>query len=247
LRTFYAVCGIMRRDMHWDYIVVLVVLGVLVPWRSRARIQALLAPDSTLSTNRIRVYLSTIAFQWAVAAIVAWRWFRHGGSVQDLGIMLPNERRAMVTVTLLSLLLIFNQIVGLRRLADLPREKRGIVGRLAEKLVPRTFSEKCVASVLVVTVAICEELIYRGFVQGLFQTWLSAVWAGVVISAVFFAVAHLYQGRRGLITTFAVGLIFSGVRVWTGSLLPSAIIHFVVDFTAGAASARLVASAESQD
>jgi uncharacterized protein len=237
----------MRRDMHWDYMVILIVLGVLVPWRSRARIEALFAPDSTLATDRTRLYLSTIAFQWTITAIVVWRWFGHGGSVQDLGVMPPNDGRGIIAATLLSLLLIFNQLAGLRRLANLPRERRGIVGQLAEKLVPRTLSEKWMASVLVVTVAICEELIYRGFVQGLFQNWLSAVWAGVVISAVFFAAAHLYQGRRGLITTFVVGLIFSGVRVWTGSLLPSAIIHFVVDFTAGIASARLVASTESQD
>ncbi|MGA8014164.1 MAG: CPBP family intramembrane glutamic endopeptidase, partial [Candidatus Acidiferrales bacterium] len=45
--------------------------------------------------------------------------------------------------------------------------------------------------------------------------------------------AHLYQGRRGVITTFVVGLLFSLVRSWTGSLLAPLVAHFVADITAG--------------
>jgi membrane protease YdiL (CAAX protease family) len=48
-----------------------------------------------------------------------------------------------------------------------------------------------------------------------------------------FAVAHLYQGPRGLITTFVVGLLFAAIRAWTGSLLAPLIAHFVADITAG--------------
>jgi len=48
-----------------------------------------------------------------------------------------------------------------------------------------------------------------------------------------FSLAHLYQGRRGLIATFVVGLLFSIARATTGSLVPSAVPHFVADITAG--------------
>lgn len=230
--------------MHLDYIVILVVLGCLVPWRSRARIQMLLRMDSRLPTDRLHLYFATIAFQWAISAVVVWRWISHGRSLSDLGIDLPHEGPAVIAVVLLSTPLILNQIIGMRRLAGLPREKRGMIGQLTEKLAPRTSIEKCVAVALVVSVAICEELIYRGFVQELFQSWLSMLWTGMLVSSVFFAIAHLYQGRRGMLTTFVVGLIFSAVRAWTGSLLPSAVVHFVVDFTAGMASTRLIARSE---
>jgi len=80
----------------------------------------------------------------------------------------------------------------------------------------------------------CEEFIYRGFVQRVFQDWSGGhVVAGIVGSAVFFALAHLYQGRRGISTTIVVGVLFSIVRSWTGSLFPTSIAHFVADFSVG--------------
>ncbi|MGB6484548.1 MAG: CPBP family intramembrane glutamic endopeptidase [Candidatus Acidiferrales bacterium] len=151
--------------------------------------------------------------------------------------------RAIIATVVLSGLLVLNQVFGIRRLASLPTEKRGLVAQLAEKLLPRTRKERFVAIALVLTVAACEELIYRGFIQTLFQQVLSSPLAGALVSAVFFAVAHLYQGRRGILTTFVVGLLFSGVRIWTGSLWPSMLIHFAVDFAAGVASSRLLTPA----
>jgi len=67
-----------------------------------------------------------------------------------------------------------------------------------------------------------------------FEDWSrGAVAAGAIGSAVCFALAHLYQGRRGLASTFAVGLLFSIVRAWTGSLLAPVVAHFVADLTVG--------------
>jgi membrane protease YdiL (CAAX protease family) len=67
-----------------------------------------------------------------------------------------------------------------------------------------------------------------------FENWSGGlVLAGILGSAGVFAVAHLYQGRRGLITTFVVGLLFGAIRAWTGSLLAPLIAHFVADITAG--------------
>jgi membrane protease YdiL (CAAX protease family) len=86
----------------------------------------------------------------------------------------------------------------------------------------------------VTTVAVCEELIYRGFVQRVFQDWSrGSVIVAVIGSAVFFALAHLYQGRRGLISTLTIGLLFSTIRAWTGSLLPCVVAHFIADITVG--------------
>ncbi|MGB6235307.1 MAG: CPBP family intramembrane glutamic endopeptidase, partial [Candidatus Acidiferrales bacterium] len=99
---------------------------------------------------------------------------------------------------------------------------------------------------LVFTVAVCEEFIYRGFIEGLFQQMFSSVVLGALISASLFAIAHLYQGRRGILTTFVVGLVFSVVRIWTGSLWPSILIHFAVDFAAGLASSRLLTPSSTQ-
>jgi membrane protease YdiL (CAAX protease family) len=227
-------------NMHWDYIAILVLLAIVIPWRSTTRVQSLLESAEFGSTRRMALYLSTMVFQWALAGIILWRSAVRGLSEAQLGLDIPNVQRAITVTIVLSVVLVLNQIFGIKRLARVPLGERGMIGRLAEKLLPRSRREAFVGIGLVVTVAICEEFIYRGFVEGIFQQSLRSVIAGAVISALFFAVAHLYQGRRGLLTTFAVGLIFSAARVWTGSLLPSIIVHFVADFSAGVAASRML-------
>jgi hypothetical protein len=36
-----------------------------------------------------------------------------------------------------------------------------------------------------------------------------------------------------LISTLAIGLLFSTIRAWTGSLLPCVVAHFIADITVG--------------
>src|SRR5579863_1195647 len=227
-------------NMHCDYIAILILLAIVIPWRSTARIRSLLYSAEFASAQRMALYLSTMVFQWALAGIILWRSAARGLSQAQLGLDIPSVQRAIVVTVALSIALVLNQIFGIKRLASVPPGERGMIGQLAERLLPRSRREALVGTLLVVTVAICEELIYRGFVEGVFQQALRSVIAGAVISALFFAIAHVYQGRRGLLMTFAVGLIFSAARVWTGSLLPSIIVHFVADFSAGVAASRML-------
>lgn len=192
------------------------------------------------SSERIFLYCSTMAFQWTASAVILWRCTAHRLTMADIGVTASASLKAIVASATLSALLVLNQVFGVKKLASMPPEKRGLIGQLAGKLLPSGTSQTCVALTLVLTVAVCEEFIFRGFVQTVFQEVTSSELAGAAISASFFAVAHLYQGRRGVLTTFIVGLVFSGVRLWTGSLWPCMLIHFVVDLSAGMAASRML-------
>jgi|ERR1700735_96633 len=220
--------------MHWDFALILFFLGVAVPVLGRRRIRQLLDSPETSKMDRLSIYASTIAFQWLATAIILWRTRAHGISLTQLGLAIPKPALA-VTVSILSAALIcVNQIYSLRRLAATPSETQGVLPQLALKLFPQDDVERLIFFALVTTVATCEELIYRGFVQRVFQDWSAgSVTAGLVGSAAFFALAHLYQGRRGLYTTTIVGLIFSSIRAWTASLLPTFVAHFVADLSVG--------------
>jgi membrane protease YdiL (CAAX protease family) len=41
-------------------------------------------------------------------------------------------------------------------------------------------------------------------------------------------------------TTFFLGAVLAGVRTWTGSLAPCALVHFVIDLVAGLAGPRML-------
>jgi uncharacterized protein len=233
--------NVLIQVMHWDFALILLVLGTVVPLLGRRRIQRLIEATSTTKTERLVLYASTVAFQWIAVAIILWRARAHNLSLASLGLAIPKPASALITAILLSALILVNQIVALRRLKEQPRSAaHGILPHLALKVFPQDTIERLGFTALVSTVAICEELIYRGFAQRVFEDWArdaSGVGAAVVIgvtgSAVMFSLAHLYQGRRGLISTFVVGMLFSSVRAFTGSLVPASIAHFVADLTAG--------------
>jgi uncharacterized protein len=228
-------------SVHWDFALILLVLATAVPLLGRRRIRRLMEASSTTKTDRLVLYASTIAFQWIAVAVILWRTYARNLSPASLGLAVPKPGLALITAILLSALILVNQIVALRRLKENPQSgAHGILPHLALKVFPQDAVERLGFTALVSTVAICEELIYRGFAQRAFQDWAAgvagatvAVGVGVVASAVMFSLAHLYQGRRGLISTFVVGLLFSIVRAFTGSLLPGCAAHFVADITAG--------------
>jgi CAAX protease family protein len=227
--------------VHWDFALILLVLATVVPLLGRRRIRRLMEAFSTTKADRLVLYASTIAFQWIAVALILWRTHAHNLLPADLGLAIPKPGLTLITAILLSALILVNQIVALRRLKEHPESKaHGILPHLALKVFPQDTVERLGFTALVFTVAICEESIYRGFAQRVFQDWATnragatiAVGVGVVGSAVMFSLAHLYQGRRGLISTFVVGLLFSIVRAFTGSLVPGSAAHFVADIAAG--------------
>ena len=225
--------------MHWDFALILLFLGIAVPLLGRRRVRQLMQLPSTTKDDRLALYASTIAFQWIAAGVILWRSAAHGISAAQLGVAIP---RPLLTISLmvgLTSLVLLNQLVGLKRLATQPPANQGLVPQLAQKLFPQDDVERLAFFALVVTVAICEEFIYRGFVQHIFQTLSGGSrYFAVFGSAGFFALAHLYQGRRGLISTFIVGVLFSTATAVTLSLVPSIAAHFVADFAAGMLAPR---------
>jgi uncharacterized protein len=220
--------------MHWDFALILIFFATAVPWLGRRRVRKLLDASGTDRKQRLSLYASTIVFQWLATGIILWRTAARGIAPAYLGLAIPKPGLVLIVATLLSALVFANQILSLRLLAKHPEAPEGILPHLARKVFPQDATERLAFSALVLTVAFCEEVVYRGFAQYLFSIWpVAALAIGVIGSAALFSVAHLYQGRRGLASTFVVGLIFSAIRLGTGSLVPAMVAHFVADETAG--------------
>jgi membrane protease YdiL (CAAX protease family) len=220
--------------MHWDFALILLALGIAVPLLGRRRVGQLMRTPSTTKMDRLSLYATTLAFQWIAAGVILWRAAAHEIRAAQLGLAIGNPILTVTITIVLTALVLLNQLISLRRLAANPYEAQGLLPQLALKLFPQDDVERLAFFALVVTVAICEELVYRGFVQCVFQDWSKgSVTVGVLGSAIYFSIAHLYQGRRGLASTLVAGLIFAGARAWTGSLLPPIAAHFVADITVG--------------
>jgi membrane protease YdiL (CAAX protease family) len=101
-------------------------------------------------------------------------------------------------------------------------------------LLPRSPREELLFAGVAVTAGIAEELIYRGFLLRYLAAdpWgLSALPALAVSSAVF-GLAHAGQGARGVLLTSVVGAAMGGLFLASGSLLPSILLHTLIDLRA---------------
>ena len=227
----------------WDFLVILGVLGIVVPWRGKVRVRALLARPSVEPATRIAMYGSTIAFQWIAATITAWRCYVHGWDAARLGVSLDRTALTIAVGVALASFLALVQLGSLRRLAQMPSEpseRESFVYQMARKLMPQTLVEVLPFVALVCTVSLCEEFLFRGFAFAVFEGVGGGVAAGIVGSAALFGIAHLYQGRRGVVTTSILGLLFAGTRAYTHSLAPAIMAHLVVDLMAGFMTPRIL-------
>lgn len=227
--------------MHWDVWLLFFVLTVLLPWRGHARLRKLLATSEISSVERLSLYFSTMAFQWVLAAVVAWRAWAHHYTVAELGLLVRDPAPIASVSAIGTVLFVAFQWMNLRRIGRLQHETRGFLRTLADKILPKTWVETVPYLGLALTAGICEEFIYRGFVMATLCRVGLAGWATVAISSVMFGLAHLYQGRGGLVSTTIVGLVFGTARIAYHSLVPVTFWHAAIDAVAGIAGPRYLA------
>lgn len=229
----------------WDISLIFLFLGVIVPWRGRVRLQELLARGDVTSRERVWLYLSTIGFQWLATGIVAWRAWAHGFRLRDLGIVPPGL--GMLSAALAGAVAIGTfQWFNLRRVG-----KSGGRGdrmrRMARAILPQSKVEAVAFLGLAITAGVCEEFLYRGFAMAVFlRAGLPAALV-VLISSALFGLAHLYQGRGGLVATMILGIVFGTLRMLASSLIPPIFCHSVVDIVAGIAGPRFLLGADPRD
>ena len=219
--------------MTWDLALILLFLGAVVPFLGRRRMQRLLAAEKTSKRERLRLYASTVVSQWVAVTVIWWRARAHGIRPAQLGLAVPHVALAIIVTAVFSGLILTNQVLSLRQLALNPRARHGTMAQLASRIFPQDDGERAAFLAVVATVAFCEEFIYRGFVQAIFERWMHFALAAIFAASAMFAIAHLYQGWRGILSTLVVGILFSTIRWWTGSLLPAVVSHFVADIVAG--------------
>jgi len=224
--------------MPWDIWLIFLVLGLLLPWRGRVRMKKLLAMPQVDTRDRLRLYSSTIAFQWCAAVVVAWRAWAHGFTASELGLTIHDRTRIVGASIVGTATIAAFQWLNLRRVGRIPAEARGALQAIAERILPQSTAELLPYLALAMTAGLCEEFLYRGFaVAVLVQVGFQA-WAVVLLSAVLFGLAHSYQGRSGMVMTLFVGLVLGTSRMAYASLVPAIFWHSAVDVVAGTAGPR---------
>lgn len=100
-------------------------------------------------------------------------------------------------------------------------------------LLPQTLPESIVWIAVSVTAGICEELVFRGYLQRQLWSLTKRLPLALILQAVIFGVGHIYQGWKPAVITAIYAVIFGLVAAWRRSIIPGAIAHAVVDIMGG--------------
>ena len=229
--------------MPWDFWLIFIVLGVLLPLRGRMRLQKLMVLSQIGTRERLSLYASTIGFQWFAAAVVAWRAWARGLNFEDLGLVVHGRWRILIAAIVGAATLGGLQWLNLRRMGRSSGKAREFMRVLAERILPQSRLELVPFLALALTAGVCEEFLYRGFAMSALTQAGLPTWGVVLLSSVLFGLAHLYQGRGGLLSTLVIGTVFGTARIAYDGLVPVMVWHFAVDAVAGVAGPRYLVRA----
>lgn len=107
----------------------------------------------------------------------------------------------------------------------------GFTSPATHALTPNNPTEFLLAALLVVVVAIAEEIIFRGYLILRLKAVTHSRLGAAVISSIVFSLGHGYEGTAGVMTVGFMGLFFALVYLSRRSLVAPIFLHFLQDFT----------------
>lgn len=213
--------------LYLALIAILLLLDYVVLWPMFLR-------RSQADPGRARLWLwsAWMIMLWTLVAAGVAVWLIEARAWGSLRLITPHGWRLWGAIGLVLVLAMTYGRTALR-IARSKRRKRISMGNPhAEKLVPHTRSELGWWVALSLSAGFCEEFIFRGYLIWAFQPMLG-LWGAAAFSVVVFAVAHAYQGVKGILATGIVGSLLTLVVLFSGSLLPAMALHALVDIGEG--------------
>jgi hypothetical protein len=177
---------------------------------------------ATANPNRVHFYVVTLFYEWLLFVLVLEGVRSSGASaLVVLGEQWHSVRQVLRDIGIAAGFWIVSAILlwifgWLLRTAVLSRNV---------SMLPHRGIELTLWIALSVTAGICEETIFRGYLQRQFIALTKSAPTGIVLSAATFGAAHAYQGFRMMVLIALYGAMFGILAYWRGSVRPGMIAH----------------------
>lgn len=179
------------------------------------------------------MYLLTILMEWGIVVFVFFGVHHRGGSIRNLIGGRWNTPFEFLKDWGISILFWFVALLVLFLTGRALHIQPG--GQNLRFMVPHSGAELVVWIFLSLTAGICEEIIFRGYLQRQLLGWLKSAPMAVVISAMAFGAGHIYQGVKSAIVIGVFGLLFGILAEWRKNLRPGMMAHAWHDALSGVA------------
>jgi membrane protease YdiL (CAAX protease family) len=213
----------------WHTIVLLAVFAALtiLGWLAQRSVRVH-APSPASPPRLLPLQIQAIIFEWAT---VAWVWFgvrRKGVRVRELvARQWPTVKSVLMDVLLGGGLWVLwigisrteNSLLGHNQAPDAISYPVGLL-------------ESILAVGVAISAGVCEEIVFRGYLQRQFRALSGSAVIAVLLQAMVFGVSHVYQGVRLALMVVIYGMLFGVLALWRRSLRPGIIAHAWSDIAA---------------
>jgi len=213
IRRFEPVAGV----VHTLFLLLILAAVAVVGYFSIHRQSAARVP------NRLLFYSTTIAWEWILVAYIYWGLRRRGKSIRNIA----GKSWTSASAFFLDIAIAFGfWIAAILVLSIVARLVHATgMAEAARRLAPQSLFESILWIALSVTAGICEETIFRGYLQRQFVAWTRSAPIGVLLSAVLFGAGHVYQGGKATVVIGVYGLMFGILAEVRQNLRPGMMTH----------------------
>jgi len=216
----------LRRIAHPLHTVVLLVGEGALVVRSAMHAEQM---RSAVNLNRVHMYERTMLTEWlGFAFVLLGVWLAGSDFTTVLG---ERWRSARAVLRDIGLGVAFS-IASTMVLSMLQSHGDGGGDRAVQFLLPHGGFEMTLWVALSITAGICEETLYRGYLQRQFAALTKNIPAGIVISGAAFGLAHSYQGWRMAVVIGLEGMMLGAMAQWRKSVRPGMVAHAFKDAVA---------------
>ncbi len=172
------------------------------------------------------IYIPTMVIQWGIFGLIFLTLWREKTGLKGIGF---TKIRLLHFLQAIAFILVSNVILS--GLALLLKEFNLEIPVELELILPKTTLQKVLWIFLALTAGVCEETAFRGYLltrirmYGRTKTWIFPV----ILASLSFGSGHAYQGMGGFILITIYGSMFALLYIYSGSLWPAIIAHFLQD------------------
>jgi len=197
----------------------------VVAYLGKMRVEQL---REAVSVDHVRLYERTILSEWlALGLVLIGVWLHHSSLTTVFGERWRSVRQVL-TDTGVAIVFLICSIAVLSIF--------GAHGKAPDTstqfLLPHGGLESTLWTLMSLTAGICEEAIFRGYLQRQFVAFTRSAAIGISLSAVAFGAAHAYQGLRHAMQIAILGAMLGALAWYRKSVRPGMISHAMQDILA---------------
>jgi hypothetical protein len=211
-----------------------VILGLVLPFFSGIRGSEQMHKVHFDEATRRRFFLSNSLVLWVLAAVAMgiWYWNERPWSLMGFQKIVNQPLTWVATAAFVGFYVI--EVIQNYLQKD-QQQKTFEQWEHNIPFLPESYRELPAYILLCLSAAICEEIMYRGFMVNYFINPMrdGFPWIAVIFPAVMFSIAHFYQGYEAIGKIFILSALFGVIFIVSKSLLIVIVLHFLIDLFGG--------------